>query len=227
MLRSKINLKEPNFEYKGLKISIMIMINWLIIIFYLVFIIAAVKVYRMTQKEDSEQEKTNKKSDIVSKRKKKDSEKIITLLIQYLAIILVAAVITGILVFFDAYKISALIIIFITFVFYINDALASVSILGNIIKENNNDKLSLKEQNAIVNICYIILCLGISGLYNWMEKIIIQCPITIISNTLILLLYIILSFVYIFFILAILPIPIFCSIKFLKKIKKDCLLKNN
>ena len=104
---------------------------------------------------------------------------------------------------------------------YITGAYVSVNILGNVIKENSHDKLSTREKNAIEIIAYVIWYLGNTNLYNWVEKNIIQCPNVVLSDALLAFLYIIVLLVYTFFILALLPTPLFCGIKFLRFIVKN------
>lgn len=104
---------------------------------------------------------------------------------------------------------------------YITGAYVSVNILGNVIKENSHDKLSTREKKAIEIIAFVIWYLGNTNLYNWVEKIIIQCQNIMLSDALLAFLYIIVLLVYTFFILALLPTPLFCGIKFLRFIGKN------
>ena len=93
--------------------------------------------------------------------------------------------------------------------------------MGNVIKENSHDKLSTREKKAIEIIAFVIWYLGNTNLYNWVEKIIIQCQNIMLSDALLAFLYIIVLLVYAFFILALLPTPLFCGIKFLRFIGKN------
>ena len=104
---------------------------------------------------------------------------------------------------------------------YVTGAYVSVNILGNVIKENSYDKLSIREKKAIETIAYVIWYLGNTNLYNWVERNIIQYPNVVLSDALRAFLYIVVLFIYAFLIFALLPTPLFCGIKFLRFVGKN------
>lgn len=97
------------------------------------------------------------------------------------------------------------------------DAYISVGIIRTIVNTNNCEKLSQKEQAAIISFSYIIWFWGSLKFYDLIFEKINNCPNDIIADFLLLIVCVALSFIYIFLACALSIIVFIACIKIVKK----------
>lgn len=96
----------------------------------------------------------------------------------------------------------------------------SLGILGNVINSKDSGKMSARELAAIETLAYAIWFLGIYNFGSKLSELAIGYPDDIISDIMIVVLYVSLLFIYTFFICALIPTPLFYSIMLLIRINE-------
>lgn len=103
----------------------------------------------------------------------------------------------------------------------VTGAYVSVGIVGNIIKSTNSEKLSKKECVAIETLAYAIWFLGLFDFFDFLIGKLQTYSDDVVIDFLLAVLYVMLTFIYIFFICALLPVPIWGGIKLGKKLYQN------
>lgn len=99
-------------------------------------------------------------------------------------------------------------------------AYLSIGIVGNVVKSNSKDKLTMQEYAAIETLAYVLWFVGIcNGFERIVEKVTAFSNV-IVSDILLMILYITIVFIYVFLICALLPVSLFFCLNIFKWINK-------
>ena len=196
----------------------MSLLDFLKNVFLIVFPFSLILTTALYAKKAFATEKDDVKSDNLPTEQKKIAVNKVHLFVLISALLLLIVGLILLWTKFFQYKWVFIILSLPVYLGYLTGALRSISILGNVIKVQSNDDLSPREQTAIQSIAYAIFYLGIFDLHTLFLNVIAQFPNYVVSDSMIALFYVAVSFTYIFFILALLPTPLFFCIKLLKKV---------
>lgn len=197
-------------------------LNYLNLIFIVVFVLAAITTPIWNKLEGQEQKnKKDNKSTIESPEKKSTKlEAGVNVILLLSMVLLFVAGFFWLLKSLNKYKWIFILLSIPVYIEYLTGTCIAIGTLSNVVKYNEPGRLSNQERTSIQLIAYVIFFLGMVNPYERLLKYAGEITSSVVSDVLTVLILLVFSFLYTFLTIALISTPISCGVYLLKIIRK-------